>query len=84
MPCPNGVDIPGVFGQFNRGVIYGRLPEARVQYGFGDPSTRASACRECRECEEKCPQGIPTSEWMPYIHRVLGEGKEYDPAWRRG
>ena len=35
-------------------------------------------CTKCGECEEKCPQEIPISEWMPKVHAVLGEGKKYD------
>jgi len=38
---------------------------------------RASVCTQCRECEEKCPQSIPISEWMAVVHQVLGEGKPY-------
>jgi hypothetical protein len=38
---------------------------------------RASQCIQCRECEEKCPQSIVISEWMPVVHAVLGEGQEY-------
>lgn len=30
---------------------------------------------QCGECEEKCPQSIPISAWMPIIHQVLGGGK---------
>jgi predicted aldo/keto reductase-like oxidoreductase len=32
---------------------------------------RASACTGCAECEEKCPQDIKISEWMPKIHEKL-------------
>ncbi len=36
-----------------------------------------SACIQCRECEELCPQSILISEWMPIVHEVLGEGRPY-------
>jgi predicted aldo/keto reductase-like oxidoreductase len=38
---------------------------------------RAESCLQCQECEEKCPQSIPISEWMPVVHAVLGEGRPY-------
>jgi len=41
---------------------------------------RASACKDCNECEDKCPQSIPISEWMPRVHAVLGEGQPYPSA----
>ena len=47
-------------------------------HGFLKEETRASGCVECRACEDKCPQGIPISEWMPKVHSVLGEGKDYE------
>ncbi|MBN1400141.1 MAG: aldo/keto reductase [Anaerolineae bacterium] len=79
MPCPNGVDIPGNFALFNSAVMYGAFDDARRRYGRMEEATRASACIQCRQCEEECPQNIVISEWMPYIHQVLGEGQPYDP-----
>ena len=79
MPCPNGVNIPRNFGIFNEGVMYDDLSTARREYtGWLPEDERASACLECRECEELCPQSIPISEWMPRVHQVLGEGRPYE------
>ena len=77
MPCPNGVNIPRNLELYNEGVMYSKPDAARRSYGFVSEDERASACIECRECEELCPQGIPISEWMPRIHRVLGEGEPF-------
>jgi uncharacterized protein len=77
MPCPNGVDIPRNFEIYNQGPMYEKPDHARVSYGFVPEDERASACIQCRECEEQCPQSIPISEWMPIVHEVLGEGKPY-------
>lgn len=83
MPCPNGVDIPRTFSQLNNGLMFG-LDEGRRGYARlmpdQSPTILASSCIQCRECEDKCPQNIPISDWMPYAHEVLGEGKDYDPA----
>ncbi|MFH1086577.1 MAG: aldo/keto reductase, partial [Chloroflexota bacterium] len=79
MPCPNGVDIPENLAQLNNGVMYGRLDEARRRYGRMDAARRASACIQCRQCEEKCPQNIVIGDWMPYVHQVLGEGTDFSP-----
>jgi len=79
IPCPNGVAIPDIFEMFNNGVVYDRLDDVRRRYLRGrlHEGESASACVQCRECEEKCPQEIVISEWMPYIHQVLAEGREY-------
>jgi predicted aldo/keto reductase-like oxidoreductase len=77
MPCPNQVDIPGNLELYNDGVVYDDWSAPRFKYMrmFGD-GKRAEECVQCGECEEKCPQDIPVSEWMPRVHAVLGEGKE--------
>jgi len=77
MPCPNGVDIPRNFEIYNQGVMYNRPEDSREEYKGMEEEKRASACIQCRECEEKCPQGILISEWMPIVDEVLGEGKPY-------
>jgi len=76
MPCPNGVDIPQNFAQYNTAALYGELESARNWYEKADAAMLASACVQCRECEELCPQEIPISEWMPVVDEVLGQGQE--------
>jgi len=79
MPCPNGVNIPRNFQIFNEGAMYNRVEDARRSYErWLSEEERASACVQCRQCEELCPQQIPISEWMPNVHRVLGEGQPYE------
>jgi predicted aldo/keto reductase-like oxidoreductase len=38
-------------------------------------SERANTCKDCKECEEKCPQKIEISGLMPKVHTALQEGK---------
>lgn len=73
MPCPNGVDIPSNFDTYNLGIAYNKLEMSKEQYNgkFFPPEKRASACKACKTCEEKCPQHIPISEWMPKVHQEL-------------
>jgi predicted aldo/keto reductase-like oxidoreductase len=83
MPCPQGVDIPGNFGSYNEGIMfdkpeasrghYGWLKFAYEEQGIFDHDVRAAQCIQCGECEDKCPQGIPISQWMPVVHQALGE-----------
>jgi uncharacterized protein len=81
MPCPNGVDIPNNFATFNVAAMYDQLEASRNRYAKEiAEAARASACIGCRQCEDKCPQRIPISEWLPYVHQVLGEGADYDAA----
>lgn len=73
MPCPNNVDIPENFSLYNDGIIYNDLKSSSIKYNnFFDKSKRADLCIHCKECEEKCPQKIPISDWMTKIHKELG------------
>jgi predicted aldo/keto reductase-like oxidoreductase len=78
LPCPNGVNIPRVFGFYNDGFMYEDLKTTRALYGrFLEENERAGVCIQCKACEEKCPQKIPISEWMHKAHAVLAEGEPY-------
>jgi predicted aldo/keto reductase-like oxidoreductase len=76
MPCPNGVEIPQNFRLYNDGFMHEAQKVSQGLYlRFLDEGERASACIQCRICEDKCPQKIAISEWMPKVHTLLGEGK---------
>jgi predicted aldo/keto reductase-like oxidoreductase len=77
LPCPNGVNIPGVFDIFNSAVMYNVFGEGRWRYDHLRPEERASNCGQCQRCEGLCPQHIEISGWMPRVHAVLGEKQPY-------
>ena len=90
MPCPQGVDIPGNFETYNGAIMYDKPDDARGYYawqkrafeelGQFDHDVRAEQCIQCGACEEKCPQSIPISQWMPIVHRALGENGPFDTS----
>lgn len=82
LPCPNGVNIPRNFEVFNKAIMINNLGQGRFRYNGMPADERAEHCEQCHECEEKCPQQIVISQWMPYVHEVLGLQKDYNPAWR--
>jgi hypothetical protein len=76
MPCENGVNIPVNFELYNDAIIYDNPNTARMRYArFLTEKERAHACQLCRKCEEKCPQKILISEWMPKVDALAGEQK---------
>lgn len=73
MPCPQGVDIPACFRQYNLHAVYGLKEHARNAYlGLQEPQ-RASACTQCGECETKCPNHLPVMAQLATV-RELFEG----------
>ncbi len=81
MPCPQGVDIPANLANYNEAIVYDKPEAARGQYRWWkyayevqhsfDHDIRAAQCIQCGECETKCPQHIPISQWMPYIDLAM-------------
>ena len=69
--CPHGVDIPGNFHLYNMARVYGLQEWARGQYAGMDAAKRASACRQCGECEPKCPNTLPIMAQLEETARVL-------------
>jgi predicted aldo/keto reductase-like oxidoreductase len=77
LPCPAGVNIPRNFELYNNGVIYDNTAMVRISYQrFLPENEQAHLCTQCRTCEEKCPQKIEISSWMPRVHDALGEKKQ--------
>ncbi|MDR0468651.1 MAG: aldo/keto reductase [Peptococcaceae bacterium] len=69
MPCPQGIDIPRMLGTYNEALVYDYYVESKRTYGmFGGT---AGKCVQCKECEGKCPQTIPISEWMGKIKEIF-------------
>jgi predicted aldo/keto reductase-like oxidoreductase len=82
-PCPSGVDITWNFNLYNDGVMYNSPKAVRVEYEAMPEEKKADKCTGCGQCEELCPQGIKISEWMPRVHKVLGEGEPF-PELQKG
>ena len=72
-PCPNKVNIPLLFELYNNASMYNILEESRREYARMPMEERADMCLDCDECEDKCPQHIPVSAWMPKVHEALKE-----------
>jgi predicted aldo/keto reductase-like oxidoreductase len=69
LPCPQGINIPSTINFYNEGAIYNYYNESKRVYAlFGGG---AGKCVQCKECEQKCPQSIPVSEWMPKIKEIF-------------
>lgn len=82
MPCPNGVNIPAIFGLLCQYSVYGRKEEAKVIYAntgkghivgwfYNLRGNDATACVECGECLEKCPQKINIIKQLQEAHNIL-------------
>ncbi len=72
MPCPYGLDIPGILGVLNRALGEKRLPDPKspdfekqrrqflldYELSVPEPLRRADHCTGCNRCQPHCPQTI--------------------------
>lgn len=73
LPCPHGVDIPGIFERYNLGRVYDMWAHERPGYQRWILKAQhgADQCVECGDCEEKCPQLIPIRQRLKEAHAAL-------------
>ncbi len=85
MPCPYGLDIPGIFVHYNKCVNEGVLPggeedanysELRrnylISYNRAIPTLRqADHCINCNQCSPHCPQNIRIPQQLERINASI-------------
>ena len=91
MPCPYGINIPGVLSHYNRCIKEGNLPNKGAQdpdyrrarrafligYDRSVPRLRqASHCIGCGQCNEHCPQSIDIPKEMQRIDKFVESLKQ--------
>ncbi|MBR2532112.1 MAG: aldo/keto reductase [Lachnospiraceae bacterium] len=81
MPCPKGVDIPGIFHYYNLMYLEKKGP-VRMEYARNAGLSRepgfADRCVGCGKCESHCPQHLPIREKLkeadadlrPWLYRA--------------
>ncbi len=72
MPCPFGVDIPGLFKAYNRCAAAKSTGRFLKESGDIPAAARPAACRACGKCARVCPQHIGIPEEMAKL-RALEE-----------
>ena len=89
MPCPKGIDIPGIFRGWN--LMYSETKVSGMKDYFQTTLLRkdsafATACIGCGKCEKHCPQEIPIREMLKkadkdlrpwYVRPIMSIGKKF-------
>ena len=70
MPCPFGLDIPGIYEDYNHTAGNGKFGALR---SYEKKPIQADQCKACGKCTKVCPQQIDSSELMPKIHERFQE-----------
>lgn len=71
MPCPHGVDIPGLFRAYNEANMFDQLDRFPRRYGeYTREGEDAGKCVKCGLCEKACPQHLPIRDWLQTVHKA--------------
>ena len=90
MPCPFGIDIPGVFQHYNRCITEGTYAQTAGQKDYQklkrayltsydktiDKVRQADHCIGCGQCVEHCPQSIKIPDELLRIARYVESLKQ--------
>jgi uncharacterized protein len=74
-PCPQGILIPMILGGVNNAALFDALEMERQGYGFfvaSGQTAPATACTQCGQCEDACPQRIEVIRELENAARILG------------
>jgi len=74
MPCPQGVDIPNTFLNYNK-LAYEPKQQVMLEYlqitGMKRENSDVSKCIQCGACEKHCPQHIAIREELKNAKKAL-------------
>jgi predicted aldo/keto reductase-like oxidoreductase len=74
LPCPQGIDIPLVFGCVNSVSLFEDAAGEKFGYNMEvelKHTARASECSECGQCEQACPQHLEVIREMANASRMF-------------
>lgn len=77
MPCPHGVNIPMMFGEYNKFARFTNKDKIKEQYmkwrNREESRFTADLCIKCGVCLEKCPQRIDIPERLEELDNLMTE-----------
>ncbi|MBO5699049.1 MAG: aldo/keto reductase [Bacteroidaceae bacterium] len=90
MPCEYGIDIPTIFGHYNKCVNEGNVPESRQDVNYKEARRaflvgydrtveklrQADHCIGCNKCNKHCPQNINIPKELKRIDQFVEHLKQ--------
>lgn len=70
LPCPSKIDIPLCFAYYNKAFIFNNLGTQKWRY-WNNVKNKASGCKNCGICIERCPQKINIPNELKIVADLL-------------
>lgn len=72
-PCPAGIDIPYLFGNYTNYNVYGLTDHAKKTFRkyVEDGKATVKDCKNCGFCEKHCPQHLAIRDQLRRIEEIL-------------
>ncbi len=74
MPCPQGINIPLLFGLMNDSALFGNAAAERSLHDMlvhAGQTAPASACSKCEQCVEACPQQLEVTRELEGVAEMF-------------
>ena len=79
MPCPQGVNIPGLFWMYNGAARNGGPEAFAAAYQWVGDWEKPQNCIDCGACEAACPQHLP----IPALLRRVDKQEDFSDLLAR-
>jgi hypothetical protein len=72
LPCPQGIDIPGLFDFYDTDLLIGGLEWNKTLYkDLQYKERRGDSCNRCGYCVKLCPQNLDIPGYMKELHEYF-------------
>jgi len=71
LPCSEDIPIPQIMRLLTNFKLGSKNEKDRVKESYESLKVKASACIECKDCEERCPYQLPISKKMKEAQEIF-------------
>jgi predicted aldo/keto reductase-like oxidoreductase len=71
VPCPAGIEIPGIMSGIYEAKFLGLFEGGKGTYNWNTRDVKVDACTDCGACEKKCTQSLPIRKELQWAKEAF-------------